>query len=111
MVVIADGVMHLEAESLFGVPVEIEEAVGPFAIHGQRVEHMVSALQDEVRLDARRLLKGHCAAMGRIEFRLKVRVGDKEKVEGAGRPLPRREQPRLRPEDRERGRLRQPGMR
>src|SRR5262249_47674201 len=80
-VVIANGVIDLQAQVLLGLVVEIVEADGALLCDGEGIEDMVTALDREVCLDAAHLMKRHPATLGRIELRLNVRVGKKDEVE------------------------------
>jgi len=81
VVVVADGVMDLEAQGLFGMRVEVEEAVGSFAVHGEGIEDVITALDGEIGVQRGRLAKGHCASVGCGQFRFEMRVGEEDVIE------------------------------
>jgi len=51
VIVIADGVVDFESQRLLGMGVEIEEAIGSFAVDRKRIENVVAALDGEVGAD------------------------------------------------------------
>ncbi len=83
-IVIPDRVIDLHPQVLLGLAVEIEERESAFLGNRQRIEHMISALNGKVGLDATRLPEGHLRSLGRIQLRLDMGVGDKEKAERLG---------------------------
>ncbi len=81
-VVIADGVIHLQAEVLFGLVVEVEEGDGALRRNGEGVEDVVATIDGEVRFDVAALLEGHVGADHAVELGLKMGVGEEEEGEG-----------------------------
>ncbi len=83
---IADGVVQLQTEVLFGLVVEIEERNGALGGNGKGVEDVVSPVDGKIGLESAALLEGHVGADDAVELGLKMRVGNEEKGE---RPLRR----------------------
>ena len=83
-VVVAEGVVDLEAEVLLGLAVEIEEGEGALFGDAEGVEDVVATVDGEVGFDGAGLLEGHVGADGGVELRLQVGVGEEEEGEGLG---------------------------
>jgi len=81
-IVVADGVVDLEAEVLLGLAIEIEELQGALLRDAEGVEDVVAAVDGEVGLDGAGLFEGHVGADDAVEFGLEVGVSDEEEGEG-----------------------------
>jgi len=77
--------VDFESQRLLGMGVEIEEAIGSFAVDRKRIENVVAALDGEVGVRLPGPAHRHFRPVGGVELRLDVAVGDVEELEGGGR--------------------------
>jgi hypothetical protein len=81
-IVISDRMVDRHLERLFGLFVEIKDCVGAIGADGRGVVHVVAAHDGKLRFESRNFLETQVAAVRRIEFRLDMRIGEKDKIEG-----------------------------
>lgn len=81
-IVIPNCVVDGHLERLFSLLVQIEDRVGAIGTDGRGVIDVVAAHDGELRLERRDFLEAQLAAVRRIEFRLDMRVGEENKIEG-----------------------------
>lgn len=67
---VADGVVKLHAEDLFGFAVEVEETRSAVASDAECVEDMVATLNREISFDCSGFLEALMAANCGVQFRL-----------------------------------------
>jgi len=81
-IVIPNCMVDGHLERLFGLFVEIKDRVGAIGADRRRVIDVVAAHDGELRLERGDFLEAQVAAVRRIEFRLDMRVGEENKIEG-----------------------------
>ncbi len=84
LVMIADGVVDLEADGLLCVGVEVEEAVSLLPGDGHCIEDVIAALNDEVSANGGGLFEGEGAACSGGELGLDMGVSEEDEVESTG---------------------------
>jgi len=74
-------VIQLQAEVLLRLVIEVEERERPLLRHSQSIEHMIAAVDSEVRFNSTSLFERHVGTGNAVELRLKMSVGKKQERE------------------------------
>ncbi|HXN99467.1 MAG TPA: hypothetical protein VN881_10370 [Candidatus Acidoferrales bacterium] len=82
---VADGVVQRHGEGLLGAFVEVENHTGAHTVHGGGVVNVIATHDGEFGVGRCDFAEAHVATVSSVQFRLDVRVGEKNKIERARR--------------------------